>query len=1520
MPGLRAAARALAAGAVIASAVAAAAPLALRLPPVRRFVAAKVNGVLASTFTGGVTVDRIGALGLTQVSGVDAHVDGTDGRTVLRVEGMRARISTWALVRSAIGRGEIVVDIPELSFARVDATLDPDEGGALRIARALELRPDKARSGPAARGVRVALARIVWTQARVHVQPNAAPPIDADVDGAEASLRFAGGKLAIHLGPAPLVVRGLPGGVQAEGEVEAHVTQPSLRVHALWNGAVGTIGDRAEVTYDDGRIDAVIDVARATPEEMRAAWPDCPISATTEAHAEAHGKLPQLDVSAHAMVGPAALDVSGPVVVRPEVHATLHFEGVGLDAQTVSRSAPPTNLAASGDVDVTAKPSGTIEGRGTVFLTGGTWGSTRIPPATLMGQFERSGAGETSARAEVALREPGAPTVVTMQLETREGTPLLTFEGDVAAAQLADVAPLGHLVNGRGTAHATGAIDLGARTIDAHLSLALANLVALGASVESARVEAHATGRLDAPSIAVAIDGEGLEEGIVRLPALRAEGRLTIDDGVAMHDIRLDAIAEGEPAHARSRLVRLSSDALRADDVVIEGLGADLTATLIASPSTIVVKAKSDGLDLARLTHFANAPPARGTLALDVDATVSRGAARGRIAVDLEHAAFSGISDARVRIDAAIDGRHASGSATASIENIGTVEIHSSSVSVGSGPLLTAAPWRKAWGAVELDARIDLARLAARLPRSALRLDTVLGTLELSGQVSRDTDDDATPGIEIAAHTTGLVLAGRSGSDSPAGNAIPTSPRAWRMAGIDPTIRVTVDGNTGRTALQALVGDAIGTIVTLDAQSDAVPYAILFSDESPVEALRAMPFDARIAVPSRRLDSLPPGWGLGDVGGEIQANASWHGSVLSPAIDATASLAGGNAYSAVLALPLDLAVDAHYDGARIDATVRAASRHRQVLDASAAIAARARDVLAGLSGASIPWTASARAKLDRLPLRAIAWLADGQVRGNVSGQISVDALHANARGSLALDFDGLEIGGIPCRSSSVRVTTDGHVLDASARLDQEDGVAEGRARVGVHWGSASTPTLDLSQTAEASVTAKQFRAALLLPFVSRWMGELDGRIDADVHAQFSAGGATVRPQGTIAFENGSFELGSFGGAFHGASAKLTLTPDGVVRLQDAVAQGVRGTVRAAASARFDGLSIAGVRASLRIPTSDPLPLIFDGVQMGMLDGDFDVAANRVGANRALDVVVDVPAARLELPSGPSSMDVQSLGDVEGVKVGLRPGAGAFVETPLNGSQAAVADRSIGPRAPVQIAIRLHDMKVSRGTDLDVRFEGQPTIAMVDETRVASQIRMLRGSIDVLGKPFAIDHGTVTFVGSDSTNPQIVLSATWTAPDLTRVYADFVGPLKTGKVKLRSEPSKSQSEILALILFGATDEQSGTPMAAAAGGAATQPLNRALGGVDRALENLGLAGGISTKIDTSQTNPRPEVEVQIARDISVQIAWVLGAIPPGTNPDSTLITLNWQFLRKWSLETTVGDQGTSIVDVVWHHRY
>jgi translocation and assembly module TamB len=208
------------------------------------------------------------------------------------------------------------------------------------------------------------------------------------------------------------------------------------------------------------------------------------------------------------------------------------------------------------------------------------------------------------------------------------------------------------------------------------------------------------------------------------------------------------------------------------------------------------------------------------------------------------------------------------------------------------------------------------------------------------------------------------------------------------------------------------------------------------------------------------------------------------------------------------------------------------------------------------------------------------------------------------------------------------------------------------------------------------------------------------------------------------------------------------------------------------------------------------------------------------------------------------------------------------------------------------------------------------------TEVTGQIRLLGGKLDVQGKSFEIETGTVTFVG-DPGNPLIKVTAGWTAEDGTRVFADYVGPLKTGKVTLRSEPARPKNEIVALILFGTADGSQATPYATpqpdVATRAGTTVGGMATAGLSKGLDKL-TGMDITTKIDTSQQNPRPEVEVQVAKDISLQLAFVIGQPPPGTNPDTTYATIDWRFARSWSLETTFGDQGSSMADVVWQHRY
>jgi autotransporter translocation and assembly factor TamB len=178
---------------------------------------------------------------------------------------------------------------------------------------------------------------------------------------------------------------------------------------------------------------------------------------------------------------------------------------------------------------------------------------------------------------------------------------------------------------------------------------------------------------------------------------------------------------------------------------------------------------------------------------------------------------------------------------------------------------------------------------------------------------------------------------------------------------------------------------------------------------------------------------------------------------------------------------------------------------------------------------------------------------------------------------------------------------------------------------------------------------------------------------------------------------------------------------------------------------------------------------------------------------------------------------------------------------------------------------------------------------------------------------------VTFNG-DPQNPIVLVTASWLAPDGTLVFADYTGPLQTGKVTLRSEPTRPHNEIVSLLVFGTADgPSSGGPgtdtqtKAIGAGAAyAAQPFNKA---IDQATHL-----DIVTRVDTTSQNPKPEVEVQIAKDVSAMVAVVLGVPSPGDNPDLYWLTLAWRLRAKWTLEAKVGDRGSSIIDLFWQHRY
>jgi translocation and assembly module TamB len=206
-----------------------------------------------------------------------------------------------------------------------------------------------------------------------------------------------------------------------------------------------------------------------------------------------------------------------------------------------------------------------------------------------------------------------------------------------------------------------------------------------------------------------------------------------------------------------------------------------------------------------------------------------------------------------------------------------------------------------------------------------------------------------------------------------------------------------------------------------------------------------------------------------------------------------------------------------------------------------------------------------------------------------------------------------------------------------------------------------------------------------------------------------------------------------------------------------------------------------------------------------------------------------------------------------------------------------------------------------------------------ELDVQGTIEARGGEIDVSGKTFDIERGTVSFTGGSPDDPTINAVARYDAPAGYTVYAEYVGTARKGKLNLRSEPTLTQDEIVTLLLFGSPDGSLGSgngdslsTAVSVAGGAAAQSLNRAISDVTSL--------DVSARVDTSTGAPRPELVLQLTPGTAAKVTQALGQPAPGESPDRTFLTLDLRLASTWSLSTTVGDRGASALDLIWRHRY
>ncbi len=887
---LAAAAKALGLAAAFTLAAGGGAILHLGLGAPRRFAAKQVSAMLARSFKGRIVIQRVGSLRLTRLDGVDAEVFDPEGRQVLALQGVRARFSTLTVLRSMVGRGPLVVRVPELTINGAEVTVEEDATGDLGLLRAFDSRSAQAGGSGTDISIPAATLRHAW----VHGHMAAVPVLDADLDDLAGA--FVSTPDTTNLDVAHLFVRGrgLPG-MNPEGTLVASVVLPAdpngdKKVTAHYDGRAGAIPLRADASLDGKKANAVVDVPETAPAAINALAPDTlHLGASVSAHAEVSGTLPVLEPVLHAHLGGGEITASAIVTLpqkpRTELTASASVSANDVDVSLLSDGAPVSKLRALLQATVVSRPAGKVSGTFHLASEVGEVAGQLVPAIDAQGEIT-----ESSVRGQAIVEERGAPTHVHFTLQPKpaggESPDQLAFTVDSRVPDLDGIPRAGPI--GRGSAHlvAEGRADLHAKTFLASASIELIGVDVKGVQLARGVVTASGEGAFTSPRLVAKILGVEMKAGGYAFPhvsatakgtpqsldvsadllgddhapTIGARARLTHPGDFVVLDTRVLIDRKDVKTTTKVASVRVGSGTVDIHGLTAFGLGDPITATARIAPFAVTVRTKAPDIDLNRVaTLLAKEEDAKGHLSFDIDAMARRNGVNGHVDAQIHDLSVRGVDGAQVRVTTAVNGRRLTGEVAANLGKAGNVDLTAVDVTLG-GAATDAHAWKTATGAITLSGSVDLQQLLAQIPAGSRPFAAAAGMITLTGNASRPSPS-APPVVALEASTKGLSVAGNQAKVKNPDGTFSLGPLPFTLAGLDGSIAVSLAPTTGRTQVTAKVHDPHGPFVSLDASTTLPMNEIAASPGRLLALMGDTPLTAKIVVPRRSLDALPPALG-----------------------------------------------------------------------------------------------------------------------------------------------------------------------------------------------------------------------------------------------------------------------------------------------------------------------------------------------------------------------------------------------------------------------------------------------------------------------------------------------------------------------------------------------------------------------------------------------------------------------------------------------------------------------------------
>ncbi|MCA9624792.1 MAG: translocation/assembly module TamB domain-containing protein, partial [Myxococcales bacterium] len=939
--------------------------------------------------------------------------------------------------------------------------------------------------------------------------------------------------------------------------------------------------------------------------------------------------------------------------------------------------------------------------------------------------------------------------------------------------------------------------------------------------------------------VAEARDAQGLDLEVAAVVDPEARAAHDVERRVAVFPASL----EGHVDH-----IAAGGDRVTIDQVDLHGLGGEMSGSLAIERGELHGKLAGTDLDLRAVSTALGLPvPLRGRANLNLDVTPTpEGGREGHLQLTVKDAGVLVLDGLALSLDTRFRDDDILAEAALVMNNpLGHPEDHPCAGTVLTlvaedvaitvdGGLVDPEAWarQRTTGTLGLE-DTQLACLAEiwqlASPTAPIPVTEVAGVIDASLGLSFRGDPSQPlrfgfPSLRhFGAKTTGLVVAGLPTEVGPSSSPAPPSaagdespgrhPPPWKSDALDVAVVGALDGDDGKAQLSVAVIDgerkvAVGLaappLLRFDGAAELDLRALWVGGDRLREALETTPASLALQTtrsPVERYRSLPApfreqvdGWV-----GEVELDAFAQGTARDPSLALRLQThdLGQHGQEAWQGRDRHVDVMVSYSDAvgRLDGHITERGRRLAWVEGESKGDLSVR--LLG-HGADPRWTGWATAHLEALPLDALPPLAESNLRGEISGRLSVQGLGEDPALSASLRVPQLWVGPrIRFDDASIEIRPLDEPGRVSAVVLLPNLTGGGSLKVSGYgslaWERQLIPGPDYDKPAGLYVSADRFPLATLQPFAGDSFAKIGGELGGEAHLGYrELHTEAIALQMDMRVHDGAFQLTALGQDIHGLDAHV-VAQNRMLAVEELELHSGSGRATGSLRAGLSGLGLNVLTGSLTIAEDEPIRLASQGVPIGNVSGQIDT---NIGFQKdGIEALLVARNLKMQLPpsTGNSVQELEPHPDVTVV-------AGSATAPPKEEQEDDGGDDS---RLAITFTLLLAPTEIT-GSNLRLVFLTEKPLKVFPDGTTTGEITVTEGELTVLDKTFRVERGTVVLKKDDPTNPYLNVTASWEAPDASTVYVDYVGrlkPMSRDNFTFRSNPPRAESEVLALLVFG-----------------------------------------------------------------------------------------------------------------------